>query len=147
MVMTFIKKMLAMFLIVLTVLIGDFMIVYAIDVRVKEALENAVDGAILINMDNYALAYSNMDTVIDMSREVFYKVLKSELDLGDDFKNDKFFRRGVHVNNLYVGWHDEYPIVRAQVTVQVDTVLLKKFMPEMSEIIIDNYDHLYWQWS
>ncbi len=147
MVMTFIKKMLAMLFIVLMVIIGDLMIVYAVDVKTKEALENAVDGAIMVNMDNYALAYSSMDTVIDMSRDAFYQVLKTELDLNDDYANDYFFRHGVQVRNLYIGWYNEYPIVRAQISVKVDTLLLKRLMPEMSEIKLDNYDHLYWQWS
>lgn len=147
MVMTFIKKSLAMLMIVLTVLIGDLMVVYAVDVKAREALENAVDGAVLINMDNYALSYSTMDTITEMSRDTFHQVLREELELNSDYKNGRFFRHGVQVHNLYVGWHEDYPVVRAQISVMVDTILLKRLMPEWSEVKIDNYDHLYWQWS
>lgn len=147
MVMTFIKKSLAMLFILLVLLMSDYILIYGMNTRMQEALLNSVDGAIIVNMDNMALAYAEMDTYYALAEETFYAILQAELELDEDLKNDTFFKHGVVVEGLYIGWHDQYPIVRAQISTTVDTMILRRFLPALNEIVIDNYDHLYWQWS
>lgn len=145
--MTFIKKMLAMLFIVLMVLIGDLITIYAVDLKVRGALLNAVDGASTINMDPDALAHADMNAIREEAGRVFYASLQDGLDLDAAFKNERFFRHGLRVEHLYVGWHADQPLVRAEVSVRIDTVLLQRFLPAASEVRVNNFDHLYWRWS
>ncbi|MBS4020862.1 MAG: hypothetical protein KGZ79_00365 [Dethiobacter sp.] len=147
MAMTVIKKFLILLMVVLVVLLSDLLIAYGIQIKMREALENSVDGALLVNMDNMALAYADMDTVRNTAREKFYEVLRAELQLDENLKNDNFFRHGVDVTHLYVEWHDGYPVVRAEISARIDTVLLGRLLPDQSQAKINNFDHLYWQWS
>jgi hypothetical protein len=139
--------MLAMLFIVFMVLISDLITVYAVDLQVRGALLNAVDGATTINMDPGALTHADMDAIREEAGRVFYARLQDGLELDADFKNERIFRHGVRVEHLYVGWHNNQPLVRAEVSVRIDTMLLQRFLPEAAEVRVNNFDHLYWRWS
>ncbi len=147
MVLTFIKKSLALLLIVLVLISSDYILIYGMHTRMREALINSVDSAIITNMDNSGLGYANMDTDYLPAEIAFYNTLKAELGLDSDMKSDTFFKNGVTVESLHMDWRDDYPIVRAKISTTVNTIIVHKFIPESNKVIIDNFDHLYWQWS
>lgn len=152
MVMLFLKKIAAIMLLVLVILTCDYALVYGINLKMKEALNNATDAAIVTNMDNIALIYANMNEMLEpMVKNKFVEVFEEELGVvynGNVFKNNGFFSRGITgMETFKTDWHDGFPLVYASLSVQIDTMLLSRLIPNLTRIEINNFDSLYWQWA
>ena len=82
--MLFSKKMLAFYALVLVLILSDMMVVYGVSNKMKSALENAVDGALVFIMDQEALGYSNIELYASKAKSAFTDVLRKELELNKD---------------------------------------------------------------
>lgn len=151
MALLFQKKVVAIMLIFLIILAADFAIIYSVNAKLSEALGNAVDAAIVANMDNIGLRHALMDEMLEgVVHEEFIRTMVMELGVyysGNEFRNNGFFRHGIKINELYTDWRDDYPLVFASVSTKVDTTLLGRLLPEKTKIEINNFDSLHWQWA
>lgn len=153
MALLFLKKIGAVMLLALIIIASDFAVVYGVNAKVSEALNNAVDAAIIENLDNAALTYQGMDEILkELVRQKFIRVMEEELGAGyspakNAFYNNVFYRHGIKLNEFRTDWYGEFPKVYASVSVKVDTALLGKLMPGRAEVKINNFDSLYWQWA
>ena len=80
------------------------MVVYGVSNKMKSALENAVDGALVFIMDQEALGYSNIELYASKAKSAFTDVLRKELELNKDLSLIQLFKHGVSIDNFEVAW-------------------------------------------
>ena len=145
--MLFSKKMLAFYALVLVLILSDMMVVYGVSNKMKCALENAVDGALVFIMDQEALGYSNIELYASKAKSAFTDVLRKELELNKDLSNSTFFKHGVSIDNIEVAWKNSRPYIRAGISTDIDTTLLGKIVSKYNTIEIRNRVQMMWQWA
>lgn len=148
------KKFVFVLLVLLLFLGGDLLKVYGVRTQMEEALENAADATAMAIVDNRMLAFADWDTHrADYAEDsVFREVLFEELNLEESGtavgkSDDGFYRHGVHIKQIEVGWRDDYPAVWAEISTEIDTMILGQILPGITKVTIDNRDHFYWQWA
>lgn len=147
MVMTVTQKAVAILALIFFVLLADFIVILGVSVKMREALNNAIDGAVMVNLDAEPLRYTDMNSLRERAEQAFYEILKNELGLDNNFRNKTFFRHGVKIEHLYIGWEGDFPLVESEISVQIDTVLLGRFLFDTYIVRLNSLDKLYWQWA
>ena len=100
----------------------------------------------MVNLDGEPLRYADMNSLRERAEQAFYEILKNELGLDNNFRNKTFFRHGVKIEHLYIGWEGDF-LVESEISVKIDTVLLGRFLFDTYIVRLNSLDKLYWQWA